>query len=246
MSYRLKSLSIFFPFYNDGGTVEKAISDAYFYGHKVAKKLEVIALHGGPSRDNTWTEILRLKKRYPSLKILDRRHNTQGYGVIKHGLRAATQDWVFYTDGDLQYRVQDLPSLVRKTRRRDVSVVNGYKLLRRDLWIREMLGSVYQNIARWAFDLPIQDVDCDFRLIQTKLLQHIRLTSSHASILPELIKKLEWAGAKFAEVPVIHLPRRYGQSNYKPLGLLKEKIVGDIVLWRKLYTQLKKALASFK
>lgn len=216
-------MTIVFPFYNDAGTVQLAIDQAYKYGKKVTKNLEVIALHGGNSKDETWSEILKQKQRYPRLKILNKKRNTEGYAVIKHGLKAATKDWVFYTDGDLQYKMAELPALVRKVRRHDVTVVNGYKISRGDNLKRELFGSVYQQLAWWLFQLPIQDIDCDFRLIKTSLLKKIRLEASHSSVLPELIKKLEWAGAHFAEVPVLHLPRRYGHSNYRPWKLAWEK-----------------------
>src|SRR5207248_636128 len=100
---KLSSLTIFFPFLNDEGTVAKAISDAYFYGQHVAQKLEVIAIHGGRSHDKTLSEIKKQKKIHSDLIVIDKTENNEGYAVIKHGFAKASKDWVFYTDGDLQY-----------------------------------------------------------------------------------------------------------------------------------------------
>jgi len=50
----LSSLSIFFPFYNDEGTVERQITNAYTTGSIVTDNLEVIAIHGGASKDETF------------------------------------------------------------------------------------------------------------------------------------------------------------------------------------------------
>ena len=108
----LKSLSIFFPFFNDEGTVEQAVDNAYLIGKSLTNNLEVIALHGGESKDNTFDEILRMKRKYSNLKMINRDGNRDGYAVIKHGLKQATKDWVFYTDGDLQYDLRDLVILV--------------------------------------------------------------------------------------------------------------------------------------
>ena len=69
-----------------------------------------------------------------------------------------------------------------------------------------------------------------------EFIKKIKLESNDASILPELIKKLELAGAKFAEVQVSHYQRVYGKSNYTAVSLLKEKIIGDV----KLYLKMKK------
>lgn len=235
MSKPLSSLSIFFPFYNDAGTVEKAITDAYEVGNTLTNKLEVIAIHGGSSKDDTWELIRQQGKKHPDLKIIDKRANIEGYAVIKHGFSTASNEWIFYTDGDLQYTLSDLPKLVEKQKSTGADVVNGYKVARGDSALRTLLGKMYQRLSRIVFQLPIRDTDCDFRLIRRSFLKNIRLKSKNASILPELIKKLQHSGATFAEVPVSHFKRSYGTSNYTPLGLFVEKLTGDIKVWWEIH-----------
>lgn len=65
----LSSLSIFFPFYNDEGTIEIQIDNAFEIGNKLTDDLEVIALHGGASSDKTWEKILEVKKNTQALKL---------------------------------------------------------------------------------------------------------------------------------------------------------------------------------
>lgn len=237
MKKKLKSLSIFFPFLNDEGTVEKQISEAYLYGKKAAGDLEVIAIHGGASTDNTLKKIKEQKKIHPDLMVIDKSDNKQGYAVIKHGFKAASKDWIFYTDGDAQYHLTDLEKLIDKQFETNADVVNGYKVSRQDPPIRLIFGEIYRNLTRLIFALPIEDIDCDFRLIRRNLFSKITLESGDASILPELIKKLDRAGAVFAEVPVNHYKRIHGQSNYNTLSLIIEKTRGDIGL---LFRLLKK------
>jgi glycosyltransferase involved in cell wall biosynthesis len=231
MTKSLISLSIFFPFFNDAGTVSKAISDAYKYGEQLTNKLEVIALHGGPSKDDTWEEILRQKQIHPRLKIIDKKDNTKGYAVIKYGFESAENDWIFYTDGDLQYSLADLPKLAEKQKETGADVINGFKVDRGDTLLRKIVGSAYQGLSKMLFQLPIRDTDCDFRLIRRSFFKKITLTAYKSSILPEMIKKLQRAGATFAEIPVRHNERSYGRSNYKMIHLFMEKAVGDIQLF---------------
>jgi putative flippase GtrA len=231
---KLESLSIFFPFYNDEGTVKKQIERAYEIGREVALDLEIIAINGGNSRDNTFSKIKEMKAKFPDLIVVDKSDNKEGYAVIKHGFAAATKDWVFYTDGDAQYDSNELPLLVKKLEETDVDVVNGYKKNRGDGFLRFILGDMYAKFSRFIFELPIKDTDCDFRLIKRSYMLKINLTSRDSSILGEMIKKLEIAGAKFAQIPVSHYPREYGKSNYTPWGLFKEKFVGDIKLYFKI------------
>ncbi|OGK14744.1 hypothetical protein A3H80_04580 [Candidatus Roizmanbacteria bacterium RIFCSPLOWO2_02_FULL_37_19] len=229
---KLKSLTIFFPFLNDEGTVERQISYAYKIGKRITKNLEVIALHGGPSTDNTMGRILQMKEIYPDLIVIDKFRNTEGYAVIKHGLFSASKDWIFYTDGDAQYRLEkDLPKLIKKQKETGVDVVNGYKKRRKDSFWRIFLGNIYAHFSKTLLQLPIRDVDCDFRLIRTEYIKKIQLESRNASILPELIIKLQLIGARFAEIPVSHYTRVWGKSNYTIASLAKEKIIGDFRLY---------------
>jgi glycosyltransferase involved in cell wall biosynthesis len=239
---KLSSLTIFFPFFNDEGTVCKLITDAYYYGQEVAQDLEVIAIHGGCSKDNTYREILRTKKIFPSLIILNKIKNKDGYAVIRHGFKKASKKWVFYTDGDAQYHLnKDLKRLVDAQNRYEADVVNGYKKKRHDDLVRIFLGKGYAWLCRLVFNLPIRDIDCDFRLIKKNYIQKISLVCRDSSILPELIKKLQFAGAKIKEIPVSHYPRIYGKSNYNIPKLIMVKLVSGY----KLFWMLRKYSRDF-
>ncbi len=229
----VKSISIFFPFFNDEGTVERQIRLAFQLGEELCgKNFEVIAIHGGRSKDKTKQKILSMKKRFPSLIYVDKSRNKEGYAVIKHGFAAATKDWIFYTDGDAQYHLEeDLPKLIAMQTKTGADVVNGYKRKRKDPIWRVVLGGLYASIARLAFKLPIRDVDCDCRLIRRSFMKKITLDATDASILPEMIKKLHAIGARFVEVPVMHYERVWGSSNYRTLDLVREKILGDFQLY---------------
>lgn len=234
---KIKSLSILFPFLNDEATVTRQIICAYTIGKKITSDLEVIALHGGKSKDDTYKKIKDMKVIYPNLKIVNKKNNKEGYAVIKQGFKKVTKEWIFYTDGDAQYHLEeDLLKLVNCQINTGATVINGYKTRRHDSFLRIFFGDIYRLLAKTIFKLPIKDIDCDFRLIKTSLLKKINLESSDASILPELIKKLQFVGGNFAEVAVGHFPRTYGKSNYKLFDLIKEKILGDM----KLYISLKK------
>jgi putative flippase GtrA len=234
MSYKINSLTIFFPFYNDEGTVLKQIRDAYEYGSKFTDDLEVIALHGGNSRDGTWDAIIAASKIYPNLKIVNKNDNKEGYAVIKHGFYASSKEWVFYTDGDAQYHLDDLEKLINKLFESNADIINGYKIQRDDNIFRIVGGNIYATFSTFIFDLPIRDTDCDFRLMKKSFIDKITFNSTDASILPEMIKKLELEGARFVEVPVNHYKRIYGESNYTTWMLFKEKLMGDITLYFKL------------
>jgi glycosyltransferase involved in cell wall biosynthesis len=228
---KLPSLSIFFPFYNDEGTVQRQIEDAFFYGGKVTDDLEVIAIHGGLSHDRTWEKIMEMKQRYPDLVVVDKQDNQEGYAVIKWGFRSATKEWVFYTDGDAQYHLDDLEKLVVAQSGGNFDLINGFKIRRGDQIMRRFLGAGYRLVSQKIFSLPIRDLDCDFRLIRKSVLDKIELESKDSSILLELVFNIHHFGAKICEVPVSHFRRSYGKSNYNAFSLFREKVIGDFRLY---------------
>ena len=72
----LESLTIFFPFYNDEGTVGRQIRLAFEVGKKFTNDLEVIAIHGGNSADQTFQKIKEIKKEFPELIVIDKTKNS--------------------------------------------------------------------------------------------------------------------------------------------------------------------------
>lgn len=209
---KLKSLSIFFPAYNDARSIGSLVSQAYKTGLQVAKSLEVIVINDA-SQDNTQQVLKDLKIKHPHLKIV-RHEKNRGYGgTLRSGFETAQKEWVFYTDGDGQYDPKELKKLVQKLNG-TVTVVNGYKLQRKDPWIRIFLGKMYNAILQKIYKLPVRDIDCDFRLIKRSLLRNVSLASRTGTVCLELVVKLQQAGAKFAEVGVHHYPRRHGVSQF--------------------------------
>lgn len=209
---KLNSLSVFYPCYNDAKIMPYLILKTYQVLPSVAKKSEVIVVNDG-STDDSFSVLRSLRKKYPSLRIINHSKNL-GYGqALISGFRKARYTWVFYTDGDGQYDPEDLSRLVKKVSDQ-TGVVNGYKRGRQDNVVRILVGSLYNRIMHQLYQLPIKDIDCDFRLIRRSLLTKIKLTSSSGTICLELIYKLKKAGARFREAGVHHYPRPFGVSQF--------------------------------
>lgn len=210
---KIESLSVFFPAFNDAPSLPGLVSKTFEVLEAEAADYEVIVVNDG-SHDNTGEVLAELAKRFgPRMRVITHSSNRGYGGALRTGLSEARKDWVFYTDGDGQYDVGELPSLLREVRL-DVGLVNGYKLERNDPWHRIWIGNVYNAFARLLFRIRIRDVDCDFRLIRRALLEDIELISTSGTICVELVKKLELGPYRVVEVGVRHYPRLHGRSQF--------------------------------
>ncbi|MDZ7369782.1 MAG: glycosyltransferase family 2 protein [candidate division KSB1 bacterium] len=206
------SLSIFFPVYNDWGTIGSMVALAVMTAEKISDDYEIILVDDG-SREQTKEVVRFLAERFPQVRVITHEKNRGYGGALKSGIAAATKEFIFYTDGDAQYDVRELLLLARAMNDQ-VDVVNGWKIKRHDPFYRVWLGKMYQYSAKWLFRLPIRDVDCDFRLMRKSAFEGIQLESNSGTICVEMIYKLARKGARFVEVPVTHFFRVSGKSEF--------------------------------
>jgi glycosyltransferase involved in cell wall biosynthesis len=226
------SISVFFPAYNDEGTIERMVTDALAVLQTLTNDYEVIVVNDG-STDATMSILEQLASASPFVKIIHHQDN-QGYGgALRTGFAHASKELIFYTDGDGQYDAREL-KLLFPLMTDKVDIVNGYKVKRADARHRLILGALYNRAARLFFNLPISDVDCDFRLMRGRAIQRIQLHSSSGVICTEMVRKLSVAGYRFAEAPVNHYARRYGQSQFFTLPRVARTAYDFFVLWWKI------------
>ena len=224
------SLSVFFPAYNDAPSLPGLLAKTFAALEAHVADYEVIVVDDG-SRDDTVAVLERLRGLYsPRLRVVTHPQNRGYGGALRSGLEAATKEFVFYTDGDSQYDVGELPRLLELVGP-DTGLVNGYKLERRDPAHRIWIGKTYNFCARLLFGIRIRDIDCDYRLIRRALLERIHLTSTSGTICVELVRKLEMTGCGVVETGVHHYARLYGKSQFFRVRSLATTLYELARLW---------------
>lgn len=224
------SISAFFPCYNDKGTIGSMVIGVKKVMQELTDDYEIIVIDDG-STDGSREFLKNLQQNHvPELKLIFHERN-MGYGqVLRSGVAKATKDLIFYTDGDGQYDVNELV-LLYDSLTNDIDIVNGFKIKRSDPWYRTAMSKTYHYVTKLGFGIKLKDVDCDFRLVRREQFQKIKLVNSSGAVCLEMVKKMQTAGLRFAEVPVHHYHRTYGSSQFLNFPRMF-RIVRDLIkLW---------------
>lgn len=222
-------LSIFFPAYNDAGTIASMVLGALDAARPLTPDFEVIIVNDG-SADSTPRIADELARTYPEVRVVHHAKNRGYGGALRTGFHSAAKDWIFYTDGDAQYDPAEIAALWER-RADDVDLVNGYKISRSDPIHRIIIGRVYHHTVKLLFGLKVRDVDCDFRLMRRTIFDKVRLEKSSGVICLEMMKKIQDAGFRIAEVPIHHYHRVYGKSQFFNFRRLFKTAVDVSKLW---------------
>lgn len=212
-SKSLPSVSIFYPYYNDWGTMGSMVLMTLQTAEKLGIDYDLTVVNDGSYGPQNECVIAEIKSRFPHVNIVQHEKNRGYGGALRSGFSSATREWVFYTDGDAQYDVRELALLIEKAGP-EVDLVQGFKIARGDPFHRKLIGRVYHNFVKFCFGLKVRDTDCDFRLLRKKILDEIELTSDSGTICVELMYKIKKGNYRIVEVPVHHFERAHGKSQF--------------------------------
>ena len=221
---RLGGLTFFFPVYDEEASVEAVVREGLAKLPRFCDELEVVVVDDG-SRDRTGEIADRLAREDPRVRVIHHRPNRGYGGAIRSGLEAARLPYVFFTDGDLQFDLDDLERLMPLIGEADVVV--GYRERRADPPKRLFIAWVYNTLIRVLFVAPLRDVDCAFKLFRRSVFERVplqRVRSNGAFFSPELLLVLRAARVRIAQVGVRHLPRRTGEEKGATLRVVLRAI----------------------
>jgi glycosyltransferase involved in cell wall biosynthesis len=207
-----RGLTVFFPAFNDAGTIASLVIRAVQVAGRLTHDYEVIVVNDG-STDATASVADELARTYPRVRVIHHPENRGYGGALRTGFAAATKEFVAYTDGDAQYDPVEFEALWRELTP-DVDLVNGYKITRSDPLHRIVIGRVYHHVVKLLFSLRVRDVDCDFRLMRRAIFDRVRLEKDTGVICLEMMRKFQDAGVRVVEVPVHHYHRTHGRSQF--------------------------------
>lgn len=225
----LRSLSVFFPMYNERQNISKALdaAESVLAGLGIPD-YEILIVDDG-SRDGC-DEIVRQRALLNKHIRMVRHPHNMGYGVaLKTGFNESVKEAVFYTDCDSPADLNDLFRAIPLLEEADLVI--GYRVERFETPRRAIYSRINNIFMKILFGVHVRDVNFSFKLVRQRVLQQIQLTADTGFIDGQLLAEAIQHGFKIVEIPVVYTPRRFGRSSFDSFHVAWGHLVEMLSYW---------------
>ena len=171
---------------------------------------EIIFVDDG-SVDGSLLVLKEIAGRDPEVKWIRFRRNYGQTAALHAGIDRSGGEILVTLDGDLQNDPHDIPALLEKLSE-GYDIVLGAREKRQDHWLFRRFPSWLGNqIIRRLTGVQFLDFGCTIRVMRRDLAESLPLYGEMHRFIPALAQQL---GARIAQIPVRHHPRRSGHSKY--------------------------------
>jgi dolichol-phosphate mannosyltransferase len=227
MPERKPKVVVMIPTYNERESIGPLVQD--ILALPIEHDLRVMVVDDD-SPDGTAQVISDIGRRDPRVRLFLRTEK-RGRGLAGiEGFRKALDlgaDYIVEMDGDGSHQPAFMPSLLNAAQRRDLVLgsrfIGGGKDADRPSY-RRLVTFLARHFIRLLFAVPVHDVSSGFRCFRREVLEKIDLESLFStgpSIVLEILYKAHRLGFTIAEVPIVFIDRKRGQTKLTGLTLWK-------------------------
>lgn len=208
------SVSVVAPVYNEEEVIENIIR----YWFEVLKKKGItheIVLGDGGSNDKTLEILERLGTEHTNLKVV---HAPQpsGYGnALFSAIYASKGEYVVMLDSDGQFDLADYVDLLEKLRKEELDTVTGYRIKKKDSFLRFFADRVLNVIVRSMFWINQKDTNCALKVFRGDVIRDMHIEARAWPTPTEIMIRLKARGCKVGEVPIQHHHREGGETKLR-------------------------------
>jgi glycosyltransferase involved in cell wall biosynthesis len=201
-------VSVVVPAYNEAESLPELLAELRAALDATGLRAEILLVDDG-SQDGTGALLARERAREPRLRPVRLAAHAGQSAAIAAGLARARGATIVTMDADLQNDPAELPRVLAALGAADV--VSGIRIGRRDRWTRRIASRVANVVRQAVIGDPITDIGCSFKAYRREALEGLPMFVGVHRFLPALCV---FRGARLAEIPLAHRPRRHGASKY--------------------------------
>lgn len=202
-------LSIVVPVYNEEDSIERLVEAILNTASKFTFSYEIILVDDG-SDDRTWNIIEKLKAAAGHIRALKFRRNFGQTSAMVAGFDYARGQVIVTMDADLQNDPADIPLLLAKMEE-GYDIISGWRKDRQDRYSRVLPSKIANAIISMTTGICLHDYGCSLKAYRSECIKSLHAYGEMHRFFPAIASM---TGARVAEIPVSHHPRRFGVSKY--------------------------------
>lgn len=204
------AISVVIPVFNEQENVRLLYQQIRKACESLQRSYEIVFVDDG-SGDRTFDILEEIHSQDTRLKAIRFRKNYGQTAAMAAGFEYARGEVVVSMDGDLQNDPADIPLLLEKMNE-GYDIVCGWRKNRQDKFWSRRVPSVAANwLIGKVTGVQIHDNGCSLKAYRASVIKNVTLYGEMHRFIPAMSTL---AGARIAEIPVNHHPRRFGKSKY--------------------------------
>lgn len=202
-------VSVVVPVYNEVDTVIELAERVGAVLQAAKQRYEIIFVNDG-STDKTWEKIIQAHKASKAVRGIRLRRRYWKSSAYMAGFAAAKGEIIITMDGDLQDDPDEIPHFLKKLEE-GFDVVTGWKKTRHDPIHKTIPSKVMNGLTSYLTGAKVHDMNCGFKAYRRQAALDLDLYGDLYRFIPAFIVARGW---RLAEIPVLHHPRKHGQSKF--------------------------------
>jgi len=181
-----------------------------------AARYEVVIIDDGSS-DNSWALLQQLALEYPFVRPVRHRAQRGIAEALRTGYLNARGEILVFYPADLQFKPEDIPSLVAPILADQSDMVTGYK---QGHYEKAFVSGIYNRLSRALFEIPVRDLN-NVKAYRREIMAALPMRPDFHRYMIVLAAA---QGFTVSEVPIPLYPRHSGKSKFGwsriPVGVL--------------------------
>ena len=204
-------LSLVVPVYNEEQNIPLLFDAIYQSLQELNRSWEVIFVDDG-SQDGSLSALEALVDKDPAhVRVVVFRRNFGQTAAIAAGIDHSEGSIIVLLDADMQNDPADIPMLLSKLDE-GYDLVSGWRKDRKDnRFTRTIPSNIANGLISKVTGVHLHDYGCTLKAYRRAALEGFRLYGEMHRFIPVFAHSV---GAKIAELPVRHHPRKFGEAKY--------------------------------